>query len=415
MKILFLDPIGEIGGAERCLLDLMYALRNAQPEIGLRLICGTTGPLVEEARELGVEASVLTMPRDLVELGDSGLRRQPSAGAYLKFTGHALSALVQTQIYAAQVARSVSSFPPDLIHSNGMKFHVLSRVAGFSKIPVLFHLRDFVRSRPLASYALRWAARRASHLVAVSHAIAAEARKEFSSTPVSVIYDAIDVEEFHPLKGKTADLDDLAGLPAAAPGTVRIGLVATYARWKGHHVFLDAAARVMAVQSTVPLRFYIVGGSIYKTTGSQVSEPELRQRASALGLEGHVGFIGFQKAIADVYRSLDIVVHASTEPEPFGRTIVEPMACCRPVIVSAAGGAAELFTNKIDAIGVAPGDAAGLALAISELVENPAERQRLGKQARSTVVERFSRGRLASDMISVYYSIINSARTVPEA
>ena len=53
-------------------------------------------------------------------------------------------------------------------------------------------------------------------------------------------------------------------------------------------------------------------------------------------------------------RALDIVVHASTEPEPFGLTIAEGMASGRAVIVSAAGGAAEIVQDGVDALTCAP-------------------------------------------------------------
>ena len=89
----------------------------------------------------------------------------------------------------------------------------------------------------------------------------------------------------------TGWLDAAAGLPPAPPGTVRVGLVATFARWKGHDVFLDAAARIAADR---PCRFYIVGGPIYRSAGSQVAPRSCAARAEALGLGGRVGFAGHQ-------------------------------------------------------------------------------------------------------------------------
>src|SRR5205085_8086358 len=138
------------------------------------------------------------------------------------------------------------------------------------------------------------------------------------------------------------------GLPRAVPGTLRVGLVATYARWKGQEVFLDAAGRLAAGRPELPVRFYVVGGPVYQTRGSQFSEGELRRLAAQRGLADRVGFVGFREDTAPVYRALDVVVHASTRPEPFGLTVVEAMACGRPVIVSRAGGAAELFTPGYD-------------------------------------------------------------------
>src|SRR5262249_61166040 len=110
--------------------------------------------------------------------------------------------------------------------------------------------------------------------------------------------------------------------------------------WKGHAVFVEAAA--VWVREPGPLRFCFVGGPIYRTHGSQWSEAELRQRAADLLAGQRLGFVGFQPDPAAVYRALDVVVHASTQPEPFGLTIAEALACARPVVVARAGGAADL-------------------------------------------------------------------------
>ena len=121
-----------------------------------------------------------------------------------------------------------------------------------------------------------------------------------------------------------------------------------------------------------------------------------------------VGFVPFQLEPAEVYRALDVVVHGSTQPEPFGRTIVEAMACARPVIVANAGGAAELFSDGVDAVGVAPGDPKALSEAILRLAGSPELRRRLGEQARQTAVRRFDRRRVAEEVLAVYQRITGS-------
>src|SRR3954451_10470170 len=108
-------------------------------------------------------------------------------------------------------------------------------------------------------------------------------------------------------------------------------------------LFLDAAAQLTARRPDLQLRYFIVGGPIYHTSGSQFSVSELTARIASLGLADRVGLISFQAEPASIYPMLDVVVHASTEPEPFGRTIVEAMACGRPVIVTRGGGSVELF------------------------------------------------------------------------
>jgi glycosyltransferase involved in cell wall biosynthesis len=115
-----------------------------------------------------------------------------------------------------------------------------------------------------------------------------------------------------------------------------------------------------------------------------------------------VAFVPFQARVADVFRSLDVVVHASSRPEPFGRTIAEAMSTGKPVIASRESGAAELFADGVEALGTPPRDREALAAAIGELLRAPGKRQALGEAARRAAVERFSRERLAAQLLRVY-------------
>jgi glycosyltransferase involved in cell wall biosynthesis len=179
---------------------------------------------------------------------------------------------------------------------------------------------------------------------------------------------------------------------------VRVGLVGTFARWKGHDVFLEALA---AIPPEVPIRAYVIGDGVYDTAGSQHSIAELKGLSERLGLGNRVAFTGFLPA-APAMRALDIVVHASTRPEPFGMVIAEAMACGRAVITSGAGGAGELVTPGHDALTHAPGDARSLALSIERLAMDATLRQTLGDNARRTASERFDSDRLARDIVDVY-------------
>ena len=171
-------------------------------------------------------------------------------------------------------------------------------------------------------------------------------------------------------------------------------------------MFLQAAARLRALHPSHAVRFYVVGSPVYRTPGSQYAEAELRATAHALGLEAHVGFIPFQSEPAPIYRALDGVVHASTRPEPFGMTIVEAMSCARAVVVSAAGGAAELVRPGHDALAFTPGDVEGLAGAMARLVREPELRARLGQEARRSVLARFTRERYAAQVQDVYARVL---------
>src|SRR5262249_50643490 len=122
----------------------------------------------------------------------------------------------------------------------------------------------------------------------------------------------------------------------------------------------------------------------------------------------HVGFVGFREEPAECYRALDVVVHASTRPEPFGLTIAEAMACGRAVIAAQAGGAAELFTPGYDALGVAPGDVAALAEAVVALGVDSRWRRALGAAARDTAERRFDARRWRTEVPDLYRNLLAS-------
>jgi glycosyltransferase involved in cell wall biosynthesis len=403
MRILYLNPIGGVGGAERALLSAMTGVMRADPSIKAHLIAMTDGPLLGLANEIGVRSMLLPMPKRLAEVGDSRHRKN---GWRERVHGvcRPMKMASDGWGYRRLLRAAIKSIAPDLIHTNGIKSHLLAGLAGAS--PVVWYVQDFYRDRPLVRRLLPWAQRGVVGAITISDAVDRSTRTLLPGLPTRLVRHATDVDKFAPSSADPELLDRLAGLPPAWEGTIRVGLVATYARWKGHDVFLKAAAQLLQQKPGLPVRFYLIGGPIYHTQGSQFSVAELRCLAHSLGLEARLGFIGFQQNPADVYRGLDLVVHASTRPEPFGLTIIEAMACSRAVIVAAAGGAAELFTHDHDAFGVGPGDISGLARAIRTLVEDKQRRQRLAAQARRTAVCRFDQSRLGPEILEAYRAFL---------
>jgi glycosyltransferase involved in cell wall biosynthesis len=190
-------------------------------------------------------------------------------------------------------------------------------------------------------------------------------------------------------------------MQTAMPGTIRIGLMATFAHWKGHRTFLKALS---LLADELPVRAYIIGGPIYQTQGSQHTLEELKQEAESLGVAGKVGFTGFLKDPVPASRALDIVIHASSAPEPFGMVIIEAMACARAVIVSRGGGAEEIFEEGVTALGHSPGNATELANQMARLATDPGLRALLGASGRKDVIERFHPQRMASEFAAFYSS-----------
>jgi glycosyltransferase involved in cell wall biosynthesis len=398
VQIVYLNPCGKLGGAETSLREVLTSIRAAEPDWELWLVLGEDGPLATIARDLGVRVIVQPFPAELGRLGDSG------GGVALWPLCKAAGA---TAKYARGLSRLLRQIRPDIIHTNGFKMHLLGAWSRPARTPLVWHIHDYVSTRRLMSRLLRLFGRASTVAVANSKSVALDLHTLLPTLRVVTIYNGIDLNRFSPV-GKRMDLDSLVGLAPADPGTIRVGLVATYAHWKGHQVFLEALARLAP---ETPIRGYIIGGPIYQTGGSQWSLEELRQQAYRLGLREKVGFTGFLEDAAAAMRSLDVIVHASTEPEPFGMVIIEGMACGKAVIASQAGGAAEIFTDGENALGHPPGDAVALAQQIARLARDPELRNRLGRTGRVTAERLYHGRRLADELTAMYRELVGSSNS----
>ena len=385
---------------------MMASVQMAAPEWHLHLVTSDDGPLVSRAAKIGVPTIILPFPERLSRLGDAGAGGPAGKQVRRLAVLRELSLVVPSVMtYIRRLRRTLHELAPDVIHTNGFKMHVLGVRARPLRVPIIWHIHDYVSARPIMARLLSRHAARCAVAIANSRSVADDVRKVCGeSLTVQTIYNGIDVENFSP-DGPTLDLDALSGLPPAAPGTVKVGMLATLARWKGHETFLQALAML---PTDLPVRGYIASGALYKTVGSQHSLAELKSIAAKLGVSGRVGFTGFVNDPASAMRSLDIIVHASTQPEPFGLVIAEGMACGRAVIVSQTGGAAEISDTDINVLGHPPGDAARLAERITHLVANKDLRTRISTEARAAAEQRFNRERLARELIPIYREVLST-------
>jgi glycosyltransferase involved in cell wall biosynthesis len=395
-RLAFLSVSAEMGGSEVSLLELVRGLRRLAPSWRLDLVVPRDGPLAAHARAAGAAVHLLPLPPRLARVGET------FAGGAVQFVERCTSLVMAAGSvgpYSRRLAALLRDLAPDLVHTNGFKLHVLAARVTTPSSALVWHIHEYVGGRPVSRALLRRYASRCAHVVANSDSVARDVKVTLGAgLPVTRIYNAVNHREFSP-DGDALDLDALAGLPPAAVGTVRVGLIATYGRWKGHATFLEAVRRV---SPSARCRAYIIGGALYDTSGSQYTRAELERLVASNGLAGRVGLTGFVDRPAAAMRALDVVVHASTQPEPFGLVIAEGQASGRAVIVSAAGGAEELVSDGVDALTHAPGDAVGLARAIERLAGDGPLRARLGIAARQSAVRRYDPDAFTRAFIDVY-------------
>jgi glycosyltransferase involved in cell wall biosynthesis len=403
VKILLLSSAGALGGAERVLLDAAGSIRALNPDWEFALVAPAHGDLADEARASGIETWVRPFPTALAELGDAG------EGLAGRSRWRTLGRLGTTSLALARYSRAlgheVTSFDPDVIHASGFKMQVLGARVRTARSALLWHLHDYVGARPITPSILKMHIGQAGGIVANSNSVAADARVALGAgVPIHTVLNGIDLERFSP-RGAVADLDTLSGMAAPDRNVVRVGLIATAARWKGHEVFLRALA---LLRDNLPIRAYVSGGPIYQTAGSQFTLDELRAMAVHLDVAHKAGFTGHLRDVAPAIRALDVVVHCSVLPEPFGLVIAEALASARALITTAQGGAAELITPELDALVCRANDPAGLAATLERLVVNRPLRASIGRAGRLTAERRFSRDRMGAELSAIYRNIVRS-------
>jgi glycosyltransferase involved in cell wall biosynthesis len=241
---------------------------------------------------------------------------------------------------------------------------------------------------------------RGDRVIAISHFIAdlIRARHGVAEAKLRVIPRGVDPRRFDPALVGAERLDKLRtawGLPEGRP---IIMLPARVTRWKGQMVLVEAMAR-------------LPGESLALLVGDAEERPafkaELLARIESLGLQDRVRLLGHANDMPAALLLADVVIHASTDAEAFGRTVIEAQAMARPVIASDLGAPRETVAEGITGWRIPPGDAAALADAIGKaLALLPAESAALGARARAAVLSGYTTEAMQAATIAVYRELI---------
>ncbi len=123
----------------------------------------------------------------------------------------------------------------------------------------------------------------------------------------------------------------------------------------------------------------------------------------------------FQADVERVYPEFDVTVHYSLRPEPFGKVIIESMACGVPVSAADEGGPREILGAERDGGWlVEPRDPLALAAAMRDALRHDTGGLReIGNRGRERVEEAFSSTRFAAELASVFQRVCGAARARP--
>lgn len=365
-KILFYGVSSHLGGAERSLLDfLKYYQMSENPKPFYVLLPKNEGPLIEELKAHQIEYETLAFPYFWLKLSRQSIESQ------ILFL---LLGIPGYLFYLCQLYWRIQRQPISVIHSTGIKCHItLCLLHFFLPAQIIIHFRDLMSSPLLQKIFLKFKNSRKIVWITASDAIS----KTFPQLPTQVVYCGFSDTQYAPEKNNY--LHDLLQIPHHHK---LVGLVGVFAKWKGQREFIMAAN--LALRELQETHFLLIGGQIYDTLAEQGYTKSLHDLVSALGREEFIHFVPFQKYPQKVYNSLDLLVHCSIEPEPFGRVIVEGLFCEVPMIASAAGGALEIIKDESYGLLHRPGDYEELSRQILKSLREPDRKQKAILAAKKT-------------------------------
>lgn len=279
-----------------------------------------------------------------------------------------------------------------LVHLNNILGTQLAGIlaAKFLRVPCVAHLRDFEEVHPIT----RFYARLIDHHVAISGAVRDNLRQlGVPDERITVVHDALDLEDFQ-LAANAGSLAEEFGL---APGQPAFGIFGRVVEWKGIREFIMAVREV--VEEIPEARAFVVGGH---SDGDEDFFCAMQQLAADLGVAGKVVFTGYRKDVPALMDLMNVIVHASTRPEPFGMVIIEGMAMKKPVVATRGGGALDIVVDGETGLLVEMGDAQALGHAISTLLRQHDLRRMMGLAGLERVSQQFTSRRYASQMAMIY-------------
>jgi glycosyltransferase involved in cell wall biosynthesis len=343
VRVVYLDHVARMSGGEVALARMLPDLIAAG--VDAHVILGEHGPLEGLLRDAGATVEVLAIDPGVRDTRRDALTRLGT-----------IRTMAKTASYVFALRRRLRELQADVVHTNSLKSSIYGGVAGrAARVPVVWHVRDRIA---------------ADYLPASTVRIVRMLARALPSRIIANSKATLDT-----LAGRGEVIHDGYRSSASTHRCDRavqtIAIIGRVSPWKGQHVVLEAFARAFPNSGE---RCLIVGTAMF---GEDDYLTHLRELADQLGIADRVDFLGHVDDVESILSTVDVLVHASTTPEPFGQVILEGLAAGVPVIASDAGGAREIVTHGIDGILTPPGDVLALATALRQLADDPVMRERI--------------------------------------
>ena len=348
-KRLFLSHTAAASGAELALLRLA---RHLDPE-STAVAFASDGPLVAEFRAAGVEAHVLS-----AEDGTLGVKRHERS--FLSLT-RSLWLLVR---YGWFLGRWIRDNDVSVVIAYSIKSLLYGAVAARrARVPLIWSVHDRIAPDSFGrvnAFIIRVVGLISSTGIIVNSRVTRSTVWAYRK-PVMVLPPGIETSGSQ----RTPHLCRPIG---------RIAMVGRLCAWKGQLEFVEAFESVFAETDVEAL---IIGGALF---GEQEYEDALKKRVGSGPCSSQIRFTGAVDNVVELLLNSQVMVHASTIPEPFGAVVLEGMDAGCAVVATRPGGPAEIITDGVDGLLVPCGDVEALEAALRRLKDDEGLRDRLAQK-----------------------------------
>lgn len=381
---------GTVGGSHYCLLYLIEHLDRTRFEP--LVVCYERNAIHERFERV---AETIIHPQDRPVAWSK-------AGAIPALAGRAVNFGKFLGAVASHIA-FLRRHRIDIVHLNNSitRHQDWALAALLAQIPCLVHERGLNGVYTLRDRAL---ARRLALIIPMSawirdHMI----QRGVPGDNIRVMYDGLDPD----LVKVTTPPEELRRAWSVADGERVIGIVGNVREWKGQETVVRAMVEVARRFPNVVC--FVVGNT---TPADQEYLVRLKRIAAEAGIERNLRFTGYQQNVPSFMNMMEVVVHASIAPEPFGMVVLEGMAQRKPVIGSRAGGPVEMVVEGETGFTFPPGDAQALAARLCELLQDPARAQRMGEAGYERLLREFTIAKYMDNIHGTYEAVLDR-RPVP--
>lgn len=372
IPILYLHNKSKISGGEKSLLNLWETLdrKKFRPF----LLIPENGPFGKEASKLNIPVGILEIPA-------------------IKFK-NIFSILRVIQ----KIKKTIKDNNIQLIHSYTPRNNFISSVVGkCCSISVVWHERNIpVSGEPdLTKKYFNFP----DIVICNSHAVAQRFLTEENIIPakVRVLINGVNIQKFN----SAINCDDLK-CKLHTDGKKVIGLVSNLSQRKRAEFFIEAAAKI---RIDYPDCVFVLIGAEFGNEGEGRFD-ELMSLANHTQISPYLSMAGFQDDIERWISLFDIAVNV-TEKDACSRSIIEAMACGKPVIAMNDGGSPELIEHNVSGLLVDSNNMAAFVRACVDLLKDNQRRLLMGENARKRAETKFDIHQNTRYVENIYTELIN--------